>query len=90
MVQRLALVRLQDFSRVGLAAEQQAGFLERLANAGNAEAQGLLAEASATVGALAHNIAGVARVGAAAGEHQRALGEVDLVVAFHHEDFHAL
>ena len=90
VMQGLALVRLQHFRGVGLAAEQQAGFLERLTHGRDAEAQGFLAQVRAAVGAFADNVTGVARIGAATGEDQRALGKVDLMMALYHEDFHAV
>jgi hypothetical protein len=73
--------------RAARAGEQHAAFLEGFANGGDAEGSGGGVEA--VHGGATQRIAGdlrVAGIEAAAGEHERAGGEIDLVVAHHHED----
>ena len=77
--------------RTARARQQHAAFLEGLAHSGDAEGARLVIEPMI---AAAARVIGRNReillVDAAAGEDERAGGEVDLVMAHHHEDFHAL
>ena len=72
-----------------LAGEQHAGFLERLAHAGRPDRQRGVGERLAAAAAGAQPGIAVRLLHLAAGEHQRAGGEVDAVVAHHHEDLDA-
>ena len=72
-----------------LAGEQHARLLERLAHAGHPDRQRGVGEFAAAPAAGAEARVSVRVLHLAAGEHQRARGEVDAVVAHHHEDLDA-
>ncbi len=67
---------------------QDAALLERLADRGDAEAERRLVEPlAAGIEFRPRNDLLVTGINAAAGEHQRAGAEIDLIMANHHEDF---
>ena len=68
------------------AGEQHAALLEGFAHRGDAHREVLVVEVCATGAARAQRRIAVGGIDLAAREHQRALREVDLVVALHHED----
>ena len=78
---------IDQIFRTARACQQDAAFLERLADRRDPEAQRIrIAPLAACVKFAPRDDVAIGGIDAAAGKHQRAGGELDLVMAHHHED----
>ena len=86
-VEQRKAVFVDEFAGLPVAREQDARFFESFADCGRRQRAHFRRPGGRAVHVIAENGIEIAFGGFAAGKDQRAGGEIDLVMAFHHEDF---